>query len=146
MKPSNFSVTLLGYLTLVYFRMLLHITGANLDSPSTRPTHFHLSVLVQKSAGRRTHHTKTAIIVVVARVVVVAIRGTAIIRLVEPRSATFFMFAPRSILSLRNNDCDRSKNIFDFMALEMATMSLPTKKKTSSERRYFFSIGRYPHV
>lgn len=99
-----------------------------------------------KSPGRRTHHTKTAIIVVVARVVVVAIRGTAIIRLVEPRAATFFMFAPPSILSLRNNDCDRSKNIFGFMASEMATMSLPTKKKTSSERRYFFSIGRYPHV
>jgi hypothetical protein len=28
----------------------------------------------------------------------------------------------------------------------VATMSLPTKKKTSSERRYSVSIGRYPHV
>jgi hypothetical protein len=141
-KPGNFSVTLLGYLTPVYFRMLLHITGANLDSPSTRPTDSHLSVLVQKSAGRRTHHPKPDIIVVVARVVVVAIRGTAIIRLVEPRTATFFMFAPNSILSY---ECDRAKNIFGFMT-SVATMSLPTKKKTSSERRYSVSIGRYPHV
>jgi hypothetical protein len=75
--------------------MLLHIAGANLDSSSTRPTDSHLPVLVQKSAGGRTHYTKTNIIVVVvARIIVVAVRRTAIIRIVEPRTAAFSHVCP----------------------------------------------------
>ena len=65
--------------------MPLDITGTSLDSTLARPANSHLPVLAQKSARQHTRNTKTDfVVVVVARVIVVARGRTAIIRLIEP--------------------------------------------------------------
>jgi hypothetical protein len=53
-----------------------------------------LPALAQKSARQLTRNTKTVVVVVVARIVVVAISGTAIIRIIDERTASFFLLVP----------------------------------------------------
>jgi hypothetical protein len=64
----------------------INITGTGLDSFKAHPTDFHLTVLAQKSAGGDAHNTKTDVVVTVVAVVVVAIRRTAVVRIVVPRT------------------------------------------------------------
>ena len=72
-----------------------NIAGTGLDSTFARPTDSHLPVLAQKSARQHAHNTKTVIVVdIIARVIVVAVGGTAIISIVVPRTTTFLMLVP----------------------------------------------------
>jgi hypothetical protein len=60
------------------------------------PVDSHQLALTQKSAGGNAHHPKPLVVVEV--VVVVAIRRTAIPRIVVPRAAAFSHACPISIL------------------------------------------------
>nr|WP_324616286.1 hypothetical protein [Lusitaniella coriacea] len=51
-----------------------------------RPIDSHLSVLAQKSTRRHARNPKTDIVVAVTRIVPIAIRGTAVPRIVVPRT------------------------------------------------------------
>jgi len=52
----------------------------------SRSTHSHPSILEKSSARAGTHNPKTDLVVPVARIVVVAISRTAILRVVVPRT------------------------------------------------------------
>jgi tellurite resistance protein TehA-like permease len=65
------------------------ITGAGLDSSSARPTDSHLTVLAQKSARRGTRNPQPDVVIPIIGIVVVAVSGTAFIRIVVPAAAAF---------------------------------------------------------
>lgn len=65
------------------------ITGAGLDSSEHARQISHLPVLALKSAPSTTDHSKTNIVVGIARVVVVTSGRTAIPRIVVPGTAAF---------------------------------------------------------
>ena len=77
------------------------ITGAGLDSSSTRPTNSHLPVLVQKSARKRTDNTKTDIVVTLARMIVVAGSRTAFVGIVVPRTTAQHLEMPTPGVSIQ---------------------------------------------
>jgi hypothetical protein len=62
------------------------ITGASLDSSSTRQMNSHPPVLVLKSARGTANNPKPNIVVPIVRVVPVAIGRTAVPRIVVPRT------------------------------------------------------------
>jgi hypothetical protein len=60
---------------------------SRLDSSIALSTDSHLPTLTVKSAPGTAHHAKTDVLVVVVAPIVVAVSGTAFIRVVEPRAA-----------------------------------------------------------
>jgi hypothetical protein len=80
------------------------LTGVGLDSSNDAPERspidrfWYRSNCFEKSAGGSTHHTKTAIVVDGIRIIVVALRGTAIPRIVVPGAAPFGLPTHKFIL------------------------------------------------
>jgi hypothetical protein len=85
-EPDNSSANLPSYPTRFYFRYAVtNITGLGLDSLVALSTDSHLPTLTVKSTRRPASQTQTDIIVVVARIVPVAVRRTAVPGIIVPR-------------------------------------------------------------
>ena len=85
-EPDNSSANLPRYPARFYFwYAVTNITGLGLDSSFALSTDSHLPTLTVKSTRRAARQPQADIIVVVARIVPIAVRRTAVPRIIVPR-------------------------------------------------------------